>query len=211
MTAEEVALLKCFQMPSGQTIAGRTSSIRNAFVAAITPIITPTAAEIKEVLNILGMRPPNLQCSYCGDAATEWDHLQPLVTHGLPTGYPSSIRNLVPACGKCNQSKGKTYWKSWMLSKAKRSPTSRLIKDIPERIKRLEAYERWADCRPLDVRKLADEQLWVRYDQLQQQLLRKMKTAQALASEIKKQIAASLFEQLSERAASPTLPAPVSR
>src|SRR5205085_7069127 len=99
---------------SGSKITGRTTSIRNVFVAAIVPVIRPSAAEIKDVLETLGLDPGDLRCSYCGDRASEWDHLRPLVEKGKPTGYPSSIRNLVPSCGKCNQSKGSSDWKKWM-------------------------------------------------------------------------------------------------
>src|SRR5579864_1934320 len=103
-------LQTCFRMPGGFTITGRSTSIRNVFVAAIVPVVRPKVDEIRTVLEILGLNPKDLRCSYCGDAATEWDHLRPLVKHGKPTGYPSSIQNLVPSCGKCNQSKGKSDW-----------------------------------------------------------------------------------------------------
>ena len=42
------------------------------------------------------------------------DHLRPLVKDKEPTGYISEIHNLVPSCGKCNQSKGNKEWKAWM-------------------------------------------------------------------------------------------------
>ena len=83
----------------------------------------------------------NFQCAYCGGVASEWDHLRPLVKDKKPTGYISEIHNLVPSCGKCNQSKGNKEWKTWMLSTARLSPTARGIKDISARVKRLEAYE----------------------------------------------------------------------
>jgi endonuclease I len=42
-----------------------------------------------------------------------------------PTGYISEIHNLVPACGKCNQSKGNKEWRQWMLSDATLSPKTK--------------------------------------------------------------------------------------
>ena len=93
-------------MPSVQTMVSRKSSITNAFVNTIIPTIPPTNDEIAKSLTILGMEPDDVRCAYCGDKATEWDHLRPLVAKRRPTGFISEIANLVPACGKCNQSKG---------------------------------------------------------------------------------------------------------
>ena len=113
-----------FQMPAVATLVSRKSSITNAFVNTLIPQITPALDEIEEALAILGMDASDVQCAYCGDKMTEWDHLRPLVVEQRPTGYISEIANLVPACNKCNQSKGNTGWRKWMLSKkARHSPT----------------------------------------------------------------------------------------
>ncbi len=188
MTVTDKQLLACFKMPGGSTITGRTTSIRNVFVAAIVPIIRPTADEVRQVLAILSLDPTDLRCSYCGDPATEWDHLRPLVKDGKPTGYPSSIRNLVPSCGKCNQSKGSTNWKDWMLGVAQRSPSARKVAGIEQRIARLQQYESWADCVPLKMKDLVSPELWDEYYALQEEILSKMRDAQALATEIAREI-----------------------
>jgi len=185
--ATEEELLKCFSMPSGQSITGRSSSIKNAFVAAIIPITKPSAADVETVLQILGLRPDDVRCAYCGDKASEWDHLWPLVTNGRPTGYPSSIRNLVPACGKYNQSKGKSDWKVWMCGNARLSPTARGV-DIAGRIDRLEEYERWATCKRLEIEELVDSLELKQYYELQDEILSKMRKAQETADSLKKQI-----------------------
>src|SRR5947209_6266811 len=143
-------MLDAFWMPSVQTMASRKSSITNAFVNAIIPVVTPTAEEIDEALRILEIDPLNLACSYCGVAASEWDHLRPLVMKHRPTGYISEIANLVPSCGKCNQSKGNQFWRTWMLGKAPRSPAGRGVADVAQRVERLEAYERWRAPTQLD-------------------------------------------------------------
>ena len=134
--------LSLFRMPTPMKITGRSSSITNAFINSIIPVVPPSAEEVKHALDILEMTPETFQCAYCGSVASEWDHLRPLVKDKKPTGYISEIHNLVPSCGKCNQSKGNKEWKTWMLSNARLSPTARGIKDTPERVKRLEAYER---------------------------------------------------------------------
>jgi HNH endonuclease len=181
---------RVFSMPSGLTITGRSSSIRNAFVAAIIPAIQPNPEDIGKVLAVLGMQPDDVRCSYCGDKATEWDHLRPLVVAGRPTGYPHSIQNLVPSCGKCNQSKGNKPWKTWMVSKAVHSPANRGIPDVAARIERLEANEKWAACEPLDIEAIVDSELWARYFTIQNDVLGKMVEAQRLASQIKEQVVA---------------------
>src|SRR5262249_52560098 len=136
-------LIAAFQMPSVQTMVSRKSSITNAFVNAVIPVVPPKPEEIGEALAILGMESSDVRCAFCGDKSTEWDHLRPLVLNQRPTGYISEINNLVPACGKCNQSKGNKAWRVWMMSNARHSPTGRNVLDIADRITRLDAYENW--------------------------------------------------------------------
>ena len=181
-------LLACFRMPIGSTITGRRTSIRNVFVAAIVPLVRPTADEIRQTLEILQLDPVNLRCSYCGDKATEWDHLRPLVNAGKPTGYPSSIQNLVPSCGKCNQSKGSSDWQQWMLGKARHSPSTRGIPDIKERVERLQRFESWSRCVPINVKGLVAPELWAKYYRIQDEILDKMRDAQKLALQIAHEI-----------------------
>jgi hypothetical protein len=90
-------------MPTAVSITGRSSSITNCFASAIIPVSYPTAEEVVKALTILGLSAEDLRCAYCGDASTEWDHLRPLIVNQRPTGYVSEIKNLVPACGKCNE------------------------------------------------------------------------------------------------------------
>ena len=97
LKAERAKLLSAaFRMPSVQTMVSRKSSITNAFVNSLIPVIPPTLEEIDQALQILGLEPDNVRCAYCGDPRTEWDHLRPLVLRLRPTGYISEIANLVP-------------------------------------------------------------------------------------------------------------------
>ncbi len=131
------------------------------------------------------------QCAYCGAVATEWDHLRPLVLNKLPTGYISEIHNLVPACGKCNQSKGNKPWKTWMKSAAKLSPKTRVIDNIEERIRRLENYEGWGMPTKVDFESVVDEQKWRQHWANWELVQSTMRDAQHLATEIRKTIAKS--------------------
>lgn len=174
-----------FRMPSSVSITGRSSSITNAFIAAIIPVVYPTNGEILEALEILQIDPQYPVCAYCSDPYTEWDHLRPLVVQQRPTGYISEIANLVPACGKCNQSKGNKPWRSWILSDAPRSPKSRQVTGIEGKIARLEAYEEWRDVTPLDFEQIIRRDLWERHWRNWQRVLQEMRESQDLAIEIK--------------------------
>src|SRR5260221_7477397 len=150
-------------MPQFQTMMSRKSSITNVFVSAVIPAVLPTSHEIEEALSILEADPTDVRCAYCGNQSTEWDHLRPLVMERRPTGYITEIANLVPACGKCNQSKGNKPWRMWMLSAAKLSPTGRRIDGTTERIARLEAFERWRSPTKIDFVSIVGQDEWEQY------------------------------------------------
>lgn len=49
-------------------------------------------------------------CAYCGSTETlEADHIVP-----LSRGGPNTIENIVPACQKCNRSKGPKFVGEWL-------------------------------------------------------------------------------------------------
>lgn len=50
-----MSYLPLFKMPTPMKITGRSSSITNAFVNSIIPVIPPTEGQVKEALFILGM------------------------------------------------------------------------------------------------------------------------------------------------------------
>ena len=43
-----MSYLSLFRMPTPMKITGRSSSITNAFINSIIPVVTPTEAEVKE-------------------------------------------------------------------------------------------------------------------------------------------------------------------
>jgi len=115
-------------------ITSRTSSITNSFVQAVIPSIEPTFEEVDEALAVLGMTRDDVHCVYCGGMATDWDHPRPLVRNKRPTACINEIRNLVPSCGPCNQSKSGADWHAWMTGAAPGSPATKRVPDIAERI-----------------------------------------------------------------------------
>ncbi len=181
--------INLFRMPTPMKITGRSSSITNAFINSIIPVIQPSEAEVKEALEILGMDYNSFQCAYCGAIASEWDHLRPLVIKQQPTGYISEIHNLVPACGKCNQSKGNKEWRVWIQSTAVLSPKSRGIPNLAERIARLEKYEMWGKPTKLNFAEIVIKDDWDKHWQKWREILDLMKEAQIHATTIKTSIA----------------------
>ena len=181
--------LSLLRMQPQMTIIGSSSSIMKAFIYSIIPVVPPSSEEVQQALEMLGMTPDNFQCAYCGSDASQWNHLRPLVKGRMPTGYITEIRNLVPSCAKCNQSKGIKEWKAWMLSTAQLSPTTRGIKDIPERVKRLEAYENSKAPTKMDFAAIVGQEVWARhYDNLER-VLSLMRESQELAAKINAEIA----------------------
>jgi len=179
---------KAFNMPKPMKITGRTSTITNSFVSSIIPFIPPSEVEIKESLDILGLSHEDLRCAYCGDKSTEWDHLRPLVENQKPTGYISEINNLVPACGKCNQSKGNKHWKVWISSPAKLSPKTKGVIDLNDRIKRLEDFERIRKPKKLDILDIVGKEDWNKHWNNCGKLHSMMKESQDHAEQVKEKI-----------------------
>jgi hypothetical protein len=188
-----------FQMPTVMKITGRSSSITNAFVNAIIPVVTPTDAEVEEALAILGIGADNVRCVYCGDVSTEWDHLRPLVENQKPTGYVSEIANLVPACGKCNQSKGKRPWREWMMSSARKSPTGRKLDGISDRIAALERFENWRQPIRISFGDVVGSELWDEHWKNWLAVIELMKVAQRHAELLRRSIAAYAEQSVSQQ------------
>jgi hypothetical protein len=172
-------------MPTPVKITGRTSTITNSFVNSIIPVFMPTDEEVREALTVLGMLPNDVRCAYCGDRATEWDHLRPIVREQRPTGLVSEIANLVPACGKCNQSKSGYDWRDWIDGSARLSPRTRGVPNLIERIAKLEAFELWREPRRVDFEAAAGPDLWKRHWENHANLLDQMRRCQVVAEEIR--------------------------
>jgi len=176
------------QMPTPGNIAGRSSSITNAFFNAIIPIVDPTEEEELEALQILGMDPTDIRCSYCGEKFTEWDHLRAIIKDQRPTGFITEIANLVPACGKCNQSKGNAPWRTWMMSSARLSPATRGKPNIEDRMVRLSNYEQRLKPRKIAIESIVDAEMWKRHETNWRDVLDLLKKSQKLAEEIREVI-----------------------
>jgi hypothetical protein len=125
-------------------------------------------------------------CVYCGAHATEWDHLNPLVSARRPSGHLNVFGNLVPACGPCNHSKGGRAWRAWMMGGANGSPTSRGIQELETRAGIIEAYAAHLP-RKITISELYESQDYERYWAKLDQIEALMREAQALADELRDQ------------------------
>ena len=193
--------ISVFRMPTPVKITGRSSSVTNSFVNSIIPIVRPEASDVAEALSVLGMTPETIACVYCGDRATEWDHLRPLVIGKKPTGYVSEIANLVPACGKCNQSKGNKPWEQWILSTATLSPKARGVANLAERIERLHAFEQWREPTKVDFETVVGEELWEEHWRNCDALHALMRTSQETADQVQEAVRTALHGKAPARRA----------
>lgn len=122
--------------PGKSNIKKRFSTITSEFARAKAPY----QEELNQkALNIRLVQFSHLGsgCAYCGKEQTEWDHLYPMLDDGQWTGYFTEINNLIPACSKCNQSKGNSEWEKWMKSRPNNETENRIsiikavIKECP--------------------------------------------------------------------------------
>jgi len=123
--------IKNYLRPS--TIMGRKSTFSSAFASALAPYDTYNPAAVSEAIRDLGQDPnAELECVYCGAKAATWDHVFSRVVNGDFSGHGHRIRNLVPSCRTCNESKGKKPWREFLEA---RNPPD---KDV--RISRMERF-----------------------------------------------------------------------
>jgi hypothetical protein len=120
--------------------------------------------------------------------------LRPLVSSKRPTGYFTHIRNLVPACGPCNQSKSGQDWRAWLTGSARGSPKTRGITDLPYRIARLDAYERWSEHAPVNLSEIVGSERWNAYWRRLEQIELQMQQAQVEAANIRAIVASALSD-----------------
>lgn len=180
-------------------LTGRRSTLTGLFFTTLTPYIEPTEDQVNEALAVLGMRTGQCVCAYCGDKKSEWDHFRAVVRDRKPTGYITELANLVPACGKCNQSRGNKDWRIWMKSTAKHSPASRGIVDIDDRMRRLEAFEQWSKPARIDYQGLFGDAKWAQHTQHLEDVLRLLEKAEQHAAELRA-LARADVEQYREKA-----------
>lgn len=174
--------VKKYLRPS--TIMGRKSTFANAFASALAPYDIYIPAEVADAMRDLGQDPDaELQCVYCGAEAATWDHLFNRVIKGDFSGHGHRVRNLVPCCRTCNESKGQKPWREFFET---RNPTGR-----EERIRRMEQFLGSAAAQPISteaMRHKAGEEL-ARFLEIRSQVFDLMAEADRLAVIIRQKVA----------------------
>lgn len=173
-------------------IRGRDSSLAAAFVHAIIPRHVDIQAQ-KALYERYGINVD--ECVYCGGEARDTDHFFAIVEGGKPSGHFHTIDNLVPACGRCNESKSGAYWRDWITGPAPGSPATRKVPDLQERIERLSRFEQDVPRDPASaLNKLRDvigperwDSYWNRLDEIKE----RMKDAQIEADAISRLVEAA--------------------
>lgn len=85
-----------------------------------------------------------------------------------------------------------------MAGKAKSSPTSRGVDDVPSRIQTLERFESWGRLSSVDLRDLVGAALWDPYWEKLAAIKRAMHDAQRDVAAIRARIRAAMVDGLAE-------------
>ena len=174
-------------IPRKTKISGRKTTLTAAFANALLPRKEMGNSEKRTVLRALEIDPDNVKCAYCGDQASEWDHLRPIISGKRPTGWITEAANLVPACGKCNQSKGKKPWKDWMQGGARNSPASRNIPDLKRRIELLDRFIASFPETRVDLSPIEDTPHWKNLWKKRDEIFRLIDEADTIASAMREE------------------------
>ncbi len=174
--------IKNYLRPS--TVMGRKSTFSSAFASALAPHDAYVPAAVSEAIRDLGQDPDaELDCVYCGAKAATWDHVFGRVVKGDFSGHGHRIRNLVPCCRTCNESKGKKPWREFL--ETRNSP------DKNARISRMERFLGNTDAQVIDtegMRHKAAEELR-RFLEIRSQVFDLMAEADRLAAIIRQKVA----------------------
>lgn len=168
-------------------VSTRSSTVTNAFVAALLPHDDYDEKEVKDAMTELGQTSDKLVCVYCGEKATTWDHLTCLVKGQKANGPGHRIRNLVPCCGDCNSSKRGTPFGDWILGYS-HPKTGKQVEGakLPSTLQRhqlvakLEKYQAKSTSRSL-----ADSDLEIQLMTLRDSVLDILKRADKLVAEVR--------------------------
>lgn len=174
--------IKKYLRPS--TVMGRKSTFANAFASALAPHDIYVPAEVADAMRDLGQDPDaELQCVYCGAEAATWDHVFNRVIKGDFSGHGHRVRNLVPCCRTCNESKGQKPWREFFET---RNPM-----DKEERVRRMEQFLGSTAAQPIateEMRHKAGEEL-MRFLEIRSQVFELMAEADRLAAIIRQKVA----------------------
>jgi hypothetical protein len=115
-------------------------------------------------------------------------------TNRLHQRNPQSRSFLRP----CNQSKGASDWREWMMGKARGSPTTRNVTDVHDRMGRLSRFEAWGNVRPIAFEGLISKAVWDEYWSQLDAVLDAMRIAQEKAAIVRDSIMGAIGKKLTK-------------
>ncbi|MBD9529808.1 HNH endonuclease [Paracoccus sp. PAR01] len=170
--------IKKYLRPS--TIMGRKSTFANAFASALAPFDAYDQEAVFKAIRDLGQDPDgDLKCVYCDADAATWDHIFNRVVKGEFSGHGHRIRNLVPCCRTCNESKGQKSWQDFLEI---RNPPDKV-----ERAWRLTEFLRDNDIKAMGTAAMRHEATdeMKRFIEIRTQIFELMAEADQLAADIR--------------------------
>lgn len=160
-----------FPIDGGLSIAFSTIERAIANGLSSTSFSKEDAESVKRFFFVNG----NEECVFCGGPEPKrWDHLVP-----LKEGGETVIGNIVPACQPCDDSKQHTHFEKWMLGNALKSPKSRGIPDLDQRIQELKRYTEQFRYQPRSLSSRLSIEQRLQYQEL-------LKHVRALRTEIER-------------------------
>ena len=91
-------------------------------------------------------------CVYCGNSEIKrWDHIVP-----IKEGGETVLGNMVPACGRCDDSRRDRPFDEWAMGNARWSLKSRGVPDIQQRIDHIRDYIQHFDYKPSTLEERLD-------------------------------------------------------
>lgn len=184
-----------FKLPTKSDLKSRTSTINNAFAISITPYMYPSQIEVVHFLEELNIKEG--QCAYCLGESNAMDHVKPLVTNGLPTGYITEIRNLVPCCSACNSAKGAKDFLVWYKSQKN---VERLYKkgltneQLDNRYNIVSAYIDKIP-QPINYKEILGDEVWAEYIARKAKMLELLKEDQKFCNQLSAIIAQKIKKE----------------
>ena len=121
--------------------------------------------DISDVLNYFSNKGIN-GCVYCGSSDLKrWDHLIP-----ASEGGDTVKGNLVPSCSSCDDSKQNKEFKTWMNSDSDKSPKSKGVDDIKQRITIIEKYVKQYKYKAIPVKERLSPETLAEYQEILQEV-----------------------------------------
>lgn len=165
------------------TIKSRKSTVASAFASALAPHDSYDQETVADAMRDLDQDPDSeLECVYCGAEAATWDHVFNRVVKGNFSGHGHRIRNLVPCCRTCNESKGQKPWRDFLDT---RNPPDKEV-----RVRRMERFLGNTDAQPIDIEDMKQKapEDFALFIEIRERVYQLMAEADELAANIRQKV-----------------------